>query len=99
MNLSAVGAGSRTVEAFVSVINEEADPAGHCYNSHPRQRASADAFSAKRLRWTSWVTARSAERTAASRLSPSTPTRRTTPPDGRAGRGTPNRCLFSSIPS
>jgi hypothetical protein len=43
MNLSAVGAGSRTVEAFVSEINEETDPAGHCYPSRPRQRASADA--------------------------------------------------------
>jgi hypothetical protein len=42
MNLSAVGAGSRTVEAFVSEIKEDADPACHCYPSRPRQRASAD---------------------------------------------------------
>ncbi len=45
MNLSTVGAGSRTVEAFVSEINEEADPASHCYPSRPRQRASADTMS------------------------------------------------------
>ncbi len=42
MNLSTVGAGPRTVEAFVSEINEETDPASHCYPSRPRQRASAD---------------------------------------------------------
>ena len=30
MNLSTVGAGARTVEAFVSEINEETDPAGPC---------------------------------------------------------------------
>ena len=42
MNLSAGGASSRTVEAFASEINEEADPACHCYPSRPRQRASAD---------------------------------------------------------
>jgi hypothetical protein len=43
MNLSTVGAGPRTVEAFASEIKEEADPASHCYNSHPCHRASADA--------------------------------------------------------
>ncbi len=42
MNLSAGGARLRTVEAFASDINEEADPACHCYPSRPRQRASAD---------------------------------------------------------
>ncbi len=30
MNLSTVGAGTRTVEAFASEINEETDPAGPC---------------------------------------------------------------------
>jgi hypothetical protein len=44
MNLSTVGAGARTVGAFVSEINEETDPAGHCYPSRPCQRASADAI-------------------------------------------------------
>jgi hypothetical protein len=44
MNLSTVGAGSRTVGAFVSEIKEDADPASHCYPSHPRQRASAEAI-------------------------------------------------------
>lgn len=43
MNLSTVGAGARTVGAFVSEINEETDPASHCYTSRPCQRASADA--------------------------------------------------------
>ena len=47
MNLSAVGAGSRTVEAFASEINEEADPACHCYPSRPRYRASADTITEK----------------------------------------------------
>ena len=50
MNLSTVGAGARTVGAFVLAINEEADPAGHCYHSRPRQRASADAIYELRLR-------------------------------------------------
>ena len=36
MNLTAVGAGARTVEAFVSEINEEADPAGPVCPSRPR---------------------------------------------------------------
>ena len=31
MNLSAGGASALTVEAFVSQIDEEADPASHCY--------------------------------------------------------------------
>ena len=44
MNLSAGGASSRTVGAFASEINEEADPACHCYPSRPRQRASAEAI-------------------------------------------------------
>ena len=44
MNLTAVGAGARTVEAFVSEINEEADPAGPVCPSRPRLRASADAI-------------------------------------------------------
>ena len=43
MNLSTVGAVSRTVGAFVSRIDEEADPFGHCYVSRPCHRASADA--------------------------------------------------------
>ena len=42
MNLSTGGASSPTVEAFASEINEEADPACHCYPARPRQRASAD---------------------------------------------------------
>ena len=43
MNLTTVSAGSRTVEALVSEINEEADPAGHCYRTRPCLGASADA--------------------------------------------------------
>ena len=50
MNLSTVGAGARTVGAFVLAINEEADPAGHCYYSRPCLRASADAISEMGLR-------------------------------------------------
>jgi len=41
MNLSTVGAGMRTVEAFASEIKEEADPASHCYPPRPCQRVPA----------------------------------------------------------
>jgi len=50
MNLSTVGAGARTVGAFVSEINEETDPASHCYPSRPCLRASADAIHERGLR-------------------------------------------------
>jgi hypothetical protein len=50
MNLSAVGASARTVEAFASEINEETDPAGHCYPSRPCLRAPADAIHERGLR-------------------------------------------------
>ena len=76
MNLSTSGAGSRTVEAFVSQIDEEADPAGHWFRARATSLGGRDHEEAS---VNQMGHRRSAVRTAAFRLSFRTPTRRATP--------------------